>query len=717
MSDTFTFSNLLLFLGASNDSVEENPINIEDSVLFPQNGEKTVRLFNGSELKLKKRLKTPPSPTKHESFMDMDHLYEKIEKSKKLKQNLAWLHDHNNDQNPKLPQQTSAMFTEKYRPRSYLTLCPAGNERQYRTIMLWLHNSRSRSNPKKILLVHGPPGIGKTSAVHVLARHSGYAIHELNAASSMDLLADDRASLLSSLRLRIRNALTTNSVTSNGKPSCLLIDEVDCMANAADVVRVLGEFVEGKGKNKIDINRPIVCIANDLYPTSTRFGPSPMDKLRPMCEFVAFRRPGASRSASGSTKINAAAQKAVKELLLDICSKERLSLDSTDIAEIFDTCEGDIRACINHLQFSRRQKSRNQARKDKAMSWFMMVDRIFTRNPLKSKDEDFHDVCDILFSSEGRNSSSGSLDKVIRGCFNRYLDVVHMLDDSAVRPAEISDWLFYYDSMTSLQLDSSVYATLPTVKFWSLFSDLNSHRRLGDNSLLPNARAMEFEYNELHRQNAALVKRFSDILPLDLKLSCCGCSSNHEVFACVLLPHLDALLSPEIGSSRVKLSLASHEKFMVEKLAAIVKALGLRLETQRDLDTNVTLLSFGPSWDSVTVYDSDLAPTSCAARTKRTNARRAWLFPLIQAEFEFAKAPLKRSLDIPIVESAAASTHKKAKMLSSVDFFRNQYDHISKKLEEPAISNSHEKTRVWVKHNEGFSNAVRKNIGWADLWA
>lgn len=34
---------------------------------------------------------------------------------------------------------------------------------------------------RKILLVHGPPGLGKTTLAHVVAQTSGYSVIEINA--------------------------------------------------------------------------------------------------------------------------------------------------------------------------------------------------------------------------------------------------------------------------------------------------------------------------------------------------------------------------------------------------------------------------------------------------------------------------------------------------------------------------------------------------------
>ena len=104
---------------------------------------------------------------------------------------------------------------------------------------------------KKILLIHGPTGIGKTTISHILAKHMGYTVQELNAANSMDTLPQASGggstaytNAASALKLKIVNALTSNSIHSQGKPSCLIIDEIDSLANINDVVKVLNDLVQ-----------------------------------------------------------------------------------------------------------------------------------------------------------------------------------------------------------------------------------------------------------------------------------------------------------------------------------------------------------------------------------------------------------------------------------------------------------------------------------------
>ncbi|XP_012587163.1 PREDICTED: chromosome transmission fidelity protein 18 homolog, partial [Condylura cristata] len=72
---------------------------------------------------------------------------------------------------------------------------------------------------QKVALLCGPPGLGKTTLAHVIARHAGYCVVEMNA-------SDDRSP--EAFRTRIEAATQMESVLgAGGKPNCLVIDEID----------------------------------------------------------------------------------------------------------------------------------------------------------------------------------------------------------------------------------------------------------------------------------------------------------------------------------------------------------------------------------------------------------------------------------------------------------------------------------------------------------
>ncbi|NXO99154.1 CTF18 protein, partial [Certhia brachydactyla] len=117
----------------------------------------------------------------------------------------------------------------------------------------------------KVALLCGPPGLGKTTLAHVIARHAGYNAVEMNA-------SDDRSPEV--FRARIEAATQMRSVLGcHERPNCLIIDEIDG-APAASINVLLaiiqqkdGEGEAGTGRRRRRegglLLRPIICICND----------------------------------------------------------------------------------------------------------------------------------------------------------------------------------------------------------------------------------------------------------------------------------------------------------------------------------------------------------------------------------------------------------------------------------------------------------------------
>ncbi|KAF9881696.1 ATPase [Colletotrichum karsti] len=214
--------------------------------------------------------------------------------------------------------QKTLLWTEKYRAKNFLDLC--GDDGTNRMVLRWLKRwdpivfpgiakkapivrrpgakqAQEEEKPhKKILMLTGPPGLGKTTLAHVCARQAGYDVMEINA-------SDDRSRDV--VKNRIRTSLGTESVktvenkkSKDGeqqqkvaRPACVVVDEVDGVVSGAGAsgeggfVKALIDLVlldqknssgasnNSKKKKKGDdfrLMRPLILICNDVYAPALR---------------------------------------------------------------------------------------------------------------------------------------------------------------------------------------------------------------------------------------------------------------------------------------------------------------------------------------------------------------------------------------------------------------------------------------------------------------
>ena len=275
------------------------------------------------------------------------------------------------------------MWTEKYRARKFTDLI--GDERTHRDVLRWIKRwdpivfpGTSRLKPRskfqdgvedegphrKILLLTGPPGLGKTTLAHVCARQAGYEVVEINA-------SDERSKDV--VKGRIRDIVGTETVKGGstkdgsgtvrkaGRPVCVVVDEVDGVVsgsggggggeggfikalidlatldqtNSIALRATSGNLLSAKKfrkGNQSRLLRPLILICNDVYHPTLRLLRSSVT-----AEIIHIRRPPLDK---------------VVTRLKTVFNKEGVPCDSDGVRRLCEAAWG-----INNTKYSRSNSS------------------------------------------------------------------------------------------------------------------------------------------------------------------------------------------------------------------------------------------------------------------------------------------------------------------------------------------------------------------------
>lgn len=216
-------------------------------------------------------------------------------------------------------------WSEKYRPSNINDLYLSYDNKN--KILKWIKDFKSKSNNfTNCLILHGPPGIGKTSLANIILESNDFDIIEFN---SSDIRSQK------TLREKIDkingNINILNFMCNKKKPIGIIIDELDGLSSMekGSVKELTGIITESK-----NFGSPFICTTNNIN--------KKMDMLKKKSLYIKLNRPNKNNIKNFIEKIN---------------EEEKLELSDEVINAIFKKSQLDFRRVVVLIEYLFRNKN------------------------------------------------------------------------------------------------------------------------------------------------------------------------------------------------------------------------------------------------------------------------------------------------------------------------------------------------------------------------
>ena len=508
---------------------------------------------------------------------------------------------------------------------------------------------------------------------------------------------------------RVRAALESDSLRGSGRPTLVLLDEIDGATGGegghhahASFIHALVRLVErgagaprrargGRARAK-PLLRPIICVCNDLYAPALR-------PLRPLARVLRYTRAPPSLMA---------------RRLAEICAREQLRCDTRSLTLLCDVTQGDLRSCLHALEMIRAGGGEVSERaildaavglKESGVSLTALWPQLFHGVDRRSASY----VRAGAEAGRGRPGSAvqalvhelarfGEFERLAHGCFEHYLRL-RVPDDGWARYAQAHDWLHFANTLSQRSFGGGGGQTAFELLGFLPWAFVPWHLLFANvaNPLPEQPPRVDYEQHLRRTSTEELVRAVRALL------SPAGAAHfGRQSVATELGPALVRILSPDIKLTNQTAS--GESRAALRALVDVMLSLGMSFQPDRT-EEGILVHRLNPTIDAFGAYDGharcDVGPTRHGARQ------------LVQRELEAEaarrRAPpaapaARRELEPAVLQPARVANE------ASVDFFGRPI-----RVEAPPLEEAVKEFRVFYRYHEGYSNAVRKNLRLASL--